>query len=25
LFNGYDTSQSDLRQRFAYVKIAKKF
>jgi iron complex outermembrane receptor protein len=25
LFAGYDPSQADLRQRFAYVKIAKKF
>jgi iron complex outermembrane receptor protein len=25
LFNGYDVTQADLRQRFAYVKIAKKF
>jgi iron complex outermembrane receptor protein len=25
LFNGYDITQADLRQRFAYVKIAKKF
>jgi iron complex outermembrane recepter protein len=25
LFYGYDTTQADLRQRFAYVKIAKKF
>jgi iron complex outermembrane recepter protein len=25
LYNGYDITQADLRQRFAYVKIAKKF
>jgi iron complex outermembrane recepter protein len=25
LFSGYDPTQADLRQRFAYVKIAKKF
>jgi len=25
LFAGYDSTQADLRQRFAYAKIAKKF
>jgi hypothetical protein len=24
-FEGYDTSQSDLRQRFIYLKLARKF